>query len=177
MNDFDRIKKLTLEWTRAQPTVARFIRSFVRNRADAEDLLQEVALTIVDRFEKYDPAHPFPAWAIGIARNTLKAHFRKQLRQLPGVKDESVIDQVADAFEKLQPELEDMKEVLTGCIQKVPTSERKMLALHYEEGLKPAAIAQKMGLSANHIAVQLYRLRKGLRRCVEQKMITLKPAT
>ncbi|MCH1507807.1 MAG: hypothetical protein L7T84_01255 [Akkermansiaceae bacterium] len=50
MDDTESFKALTVEWTRAQPAVARFVRSFVRNRADAEDVLQEVALAIVDRF-------------------------------------------------------------------------------------------------------------------------------
>ncbi len=49
MDDSTAIKQLTLEWTKAQPSVERFIRSFVRSRADADDVLQEVALTIVDQ--------------------------------------------------------------------------------------------------------------------------------
>jgi hypothetical protein len=51
MQDSNRIQRMAIEWTRAQPSVGRSIRSFVRDRAQAEDLLQEVALVIVDRFE------------------------------------------------------------------------------------------------------------------------------
>ncbi len=41
MQDSDTIQRMTVEWTRAQPSVSRFIRSFVRDRAQADDLLQE----------------------------------------------------------------------------------------------------------------------------------------
>jgi RNA polymerase sigma-70 factor (ECF subfamily) len=176
MEDSEFIKRLTIEWTRAQPAVARFVRSFVRNPADADDVLQEVALTIVDRFEKYDASRPFLGWALGVARNLVKAHFRKQLRRPPTIEDETAVDRVAAAFEVLQPELEDRKQALAECIEWVPAADRQILAMHYEDDLKPAGIAEKVGKSANHIAVLLHRLRAGLRKCVEQKMTALAKA-
>lgn len=177
MDDSEAIKRLTVEWTKAQPAVARFVRSFVRNRADADDVLQEVALTIVDRFENYDPSRPFIGWALGVARNLVKAHFRKQLRRPPTIEDETAVDRVADAFETIQPELEDMKEALSECIERVPAVDRQILSMQYEEDLKPAAIAEKVGKTANHVAVLLHRLRAGLRQCVERKMNALAKAS
>lgn len=169
----DSFKRLTVEWTRAQPAVGRFVRSFVRNRADADDVLQEVALTIVDRFEKFDESRPFLGWALGVARNVVKAHFRKQLRQPVAALDENAVDRVADAFEVLQPHADDMKESLAECLQRVPVEHRRMLAMQYEDDLKPAAIAERTGKTPNHVAVLLHRLRVGLRQCVEGKMQTV----
>ena len=166
----DSFKRLTVEWTRAQPAVGRFVRSFVRNRADAEDVLQEVALTIVDRFDKYDPERPFIGWALGVARNLVKTHFRKQQRRPVTTEDESAVDRVAEAFEILQPELEDMKEVLAECLRRVPSEDRQILAMQYEDGLKPGSIAERIGKTPNHVAVLMHRLRVGLRQCVERKM-------
>ena len=170
MDDSEGVKHLTVEWTKAQPSVFRFIRSFVRNRADAEDLIQEVALTIVDRFDSFDRSRPFLPWAFGIARNLVKAYFRKQLKELPSFEDDTVVDLVAEKFETLQPHMEDMKEALTGCLKKLPADDHSLLDLHYQEELKPNAIASQLGNSANHVAVQLYRIRKKLRICVEHTL-------
>tara|TARA_R110000850_G_scaffold30703_1_gene84817 strand:+ start:1908 stop:2441 length:534 start_codon:yes stop_codon:yes gene_type:complete len=170
MDDSESIKLLTLEWTRAQPAVGRFIRSFVRDPSDAEDVLQEVALTIVDRFEKYDRSRPFIGWSLGVAKNLIKAHFRKQLKRPTTAHDDSAVDRVADAFEVMQPELEDMKEALADCIKQVPSAKRELLAWQYEDGLQPAEIGQRIGKSPNHVAVLLHRLRSILRHCVERKM-------
>ena len=170
MEDSDSIKHLTLEWTKAQPAVGRFIRSFVRDKSDAEDVLQEVALTIVDKYEKYDPSRPFIGWALGVAKNIIKAHFRKQLRRPQTVEDEQAIERVADSFEALQPGLEDMKEALQDCMSRVPAEDRKLIGLRYEEELKPAELAGRLGKSANHVAVVLHRIRAALRKCVERKM-------
>ena len=65
MEHQDALRRLTIDWTRAQPSVGRFIRSFVRDRGEAEDILQQVALVIVDRYDTYDPDRPFLGWALG----------------------------------------------------------------------------------------------------------------
>jgi hypothetical protein len=50
MDKFDNemMADLTVQWTRAQPIVAGFISAMVPNFSDAEDVLQRVALVIVN---------------------------------------------------------------------------------------------------------------------------------
>jgi len=151
--------------------------SFVLNRADAEDVLQEVALTLVDRFESYDPSRPFIAWSLGVARKVIKAHFRKQLRRPLTSENDTAVDRVASAFETLHPQVEDMKEALSECIQRLSTADKQMLAMQYEDELKPAAIADRIGKSPNHVAVLLHRLRTGLRQCMERRLTALPNAS
>jgi len=55
---------MTVEWTWAQPSVSRLSHGVVHDRARAEDLLQEVALVIVERFETCQPKRPFIGWAL-----------------------------------------------------------------------------------------------------------------
>ena len=40
-----------------------YIFSLVRNRADAEDLLQETSITLREKFEQFDPETDFIPWA------------------------------------------------------------------------------------------------------------------
>ncbi len=167
----DQIKQLTLEWTKAQPAVGRFIRSFILNPDDAQDILQEVALSVVDSFDKYDSSRPFEGWAIGIARNRLRAHLRKVYQKRELNLDDAV-DRVADAFEQLTPQLDDRKEALRDCLNRVPRETRRILALRYDEELKPAAIAKEISRSPNHVAVILHRARGILRKCMEGKLHT-----
>ncbi len=163
------MRLLTLEWTKAQPGVTRFIRSLILNREDAQDVLQEVALAVVDNFESYDPERPFEGWAIGIARNQLRAHLRKVYRDREVALDESV-DRVADAFQRIEPEIGDRREALNECLRRITGTSRKILNLHYVDGLKPAAIGGEISKSANHVSVMLHRTRSILRKCVEKKL-------
>lgn len=67
-------------WTTAQPVVAAFVASAVRNRHDRDDVLQEAAIAVINAFASYDSARPFQAWAIGIARNQVGLYLRKRGR-------------------------------------------------------------------------------------------------
>ena len=55
-------------WTAAQPAVSGYVRSLVRNRSMADEVLQETSLVLFRRFDEYDEQRPFVAWALGVAR-------------------------------------------------------------------------------------------------------------
>ena len=61
-------QQFTLLWTRHQNTVRAFLLGAARDGHVADDLLQAVALVLLEKFEHYDPARPFIAWAMGFAR-------------------------------------------------------------------------------------------------------------
>mgnify|MGYP003628598093 CR=1 FL=1 len=65
----DSTRHATRLWTSAQPVVAAFVASVVRDRRDREDVLQETALAVLNSFESYDSSQAFQGWAIGVARN------------------------------------------------------------------------------------------------------------
>ena len=41
-------------WTAAQPTVSGYVRALVRDRAVADEVLQETSLVLFRRFDEYD---------------------------------------------------------------------------------------------------------------------------
>ena len=168
MQDSEAIRRMTIEWTRAQPSVGRFIRSFVRDRAQAEDLLQEVALIIVDRFETYEPDRPFIGWALGIARRVVQTHLRKMYRDRQ-VEFSDAVDQAASAFQRLEPQAEVMKEALDHCVRKVHRRSRSALLLRYSEGLELKQIAEHLEMTAGNVGVLLHRVRTSLRECVQRR--------
>ena len=169
MQDSEAIRRMTIEWTRAQPSVGRFIRSFVRDRAQAEDLLQEVALIIVDRFETYEPDRPFIGWALGIAKRVVQTHLRKVYRDRQ-IEFSDAVDQAASAFQRLEPQAEVMKEALDHCVRKVHGRSRKALLLRYSEGLELKQIAEHLEMTAGNVGVLLHRVRTSLRECVQRRL-------
>ena len=64
----DPSKNLTLLWMQAQPGIEAYLNGMIRDRAIAEDLLQQVALTVTEKFEQFDASRSFTGWAMGIAR-------------------------------------------------------------------------------------------------------------
>ena len=169
MTDNQHIKRMTVDWTRAEPSVRRFVRSFIRDSAEAEDILQEVALVIVDGYSSYDSTQPFIGWALGIARRVVWTHLRNKYRDRDLILN-NAIDQVSSAFEKLDPHVQDMKDALAHCVGKVSGEGRRALLLRYEEGLELKQIADRLEKSDSATSVLLYRVRSALRECINRRL-------
>ncbi len=70
-------RQVMRQWTLAQPVIASYITALVRDFAVRDDLLQDVAVAVLESVDRYDPSKPFIGWAIGITRNILRNHFRR----------------------------------------------------------------------------------------------------
>src|SRR5205807_7021283 len=57
---------------RSEREVYRYVAALVPNVADAEDIVQETALSLWEKFDAYDPSHPFTPWACRFALNKAK---------------------------------------------------------------------------------------------------------
>lgn len=165
----NRNEQLAMHWTRAQPTVAAFITALVGDFNDAEDILQQTAVALVRKFDDYDPDRPFIAWAIGIARLQVLKYRRDQAVERRRFSD-AMIDQIAATYDEMSDELDRMRRVLGRCVDAVEDEPRQLLELRYGEDLKPAAIAERMGLAAGAVRVMLHRLRAALRECIERRL-------
>jgi RNA polymerase sigma-70 factor (ECF subfamily) len=155
-------------WTLAQPVVSAFVASLVREIRDRDDVLQEVAVAVMDSFASYDRGRPFVSWVLGIARNQVHLHYRRKRRDRL-VFDAEAIDQLERAFVEVQPRDVRMLDYLEECVHSLKGRARELCELRYERELKPAAIAPRVGMSSNGVAKALQRIREQLRDCVENK--------
>jgi RNA polymerase sigma-70 factor (ECF subfamily) len=161
--------RFTRHWTQAQPVVAGYIASLTSNFHVAEDLLQDVAVVLLHKFGEYDPQRPFVAWALGVARFELLAWRRARERNVLNA-DSQLVEAIGAVYEELAPELEARSRALRECRKTVKGSAETVLKLRYENALKPAQIAQHLGVEAGAIRVQLTRIRAALQECVQRRM-------
>lgn len=165
----ERSRQATRCWTLAQPVVSAFIASVVRDFRDRDDVLQETALAVIDSFDKYDPSRPFNAWALGIARNQVGVYLRKRRRDRL-VFDDNVMVSLSTAFSEISTEESRQFDFLEVCLKQLQKRSKSLCELRYHEDLKPAEIADRLGMSANSVAKALQRIRDQLRDCIQIKM-------
>src|SRR6478752_6721672 len=72
--------RLATDWERARTAVFAQLLAGIGSFHDAEDVLQEVAISVAKNYGSYDPERPFIAWALGIARNHMLMYFRRYHR-------------------------------------------------------------------------------------------------
>ena len=160
---------LAARWTAAQPVVASFVASAISRHQDAEEVLQRTAVALVAKSEQYDPAQPFLNWAIGLARIEV-LRLRQERQREKTTFDSETLETVAAAFERIGPELDDLRTALRHCVGKLGGKVREIFELHYVSHLSPDDIAQKLARSANSIFVALHRGRTAMRRCLERRI-------
>jgi len=156
-------------WARSQPGVFAYICATVPSFHDATDIMQAVALTAADKFPAYDPARPFTAWVIGIARYEVLRFLRARGAERLLTMDEDLLNKLAEATERQLSTREPRHDSLTDCVEQLGDRPREVIRLRYEQGLKTAAIAEELGTTPAYVSIMLNRAYKKLRRCIEMR--------
>lgn len=162
-------------WVQSQPAVAAFVRSMVPGRADADDLIQNIAAEAMVDFESFDSAAgSFTAWAIGIARYRVLNHYRT-VRRDRHVFCEKTMDRLVEAHQRLDTQIDAYREALEHCLNRLPARQRKMVDLHYFEELGREQIATRLKTSASAVAMALVRIRRALATCIQTRLASERP--
>lgn len=151
------------------PTVSAFVSSVVRDFRDRDDVLQDIAVAIIESFGKYDTSRPFIAWAMGVARNQVGLYLRRRGRDRL-VFDSETVEVLATAFADIGEEQHHRLGYLQECLRSLEERSKQLLDLRYGQDLKPAAIAELVDMSANAVAKALQRIRDQLRSCIDRKV-------
>ncbi len=65
----DNMRQAARLWTLAQPVVSAFVTSVVRDFTARDDVLQEVAVAVLESFDRYDPVAPVHQLSVGDRTN------------------------------------------------------------------------------------------------------------
>jgi RNA polymerase sigma-70 factor (ECF subfamily) len=158
--------QLAADWERARSAVFAQLLAGIGSFHDAEDVLQEVAVSVAKNYGSYDPQRPFIAWALGITRNHMLMYFRKHQRDRL-VFNEHMMGIIGRHLESLSHEPADQRrEALHKCLRQLDGPRRRLVEMRYSSGLSVTQIANNLDKSVAAIKGSLHRVRKILERCV-----------
>ena len=161
--------RMSRMWMSAQPAVTAFISSMVHDHHDAEDVLQETAQTVAARFGEYRPDRPFLGWVLRIAKMQVYEHWRRRGQQ-DQMLSITAVEELAREFETSGAPSTEVVDALNECIEKLPPRPRRLVEWRYARDMKPGAIAERLGMSANSVRVTLHRIRSALQKCVAERL-------
>lgn len=163
-------EQVTRHWTAVQPTVRAFLLATVYDSAAVDDVLQNVAMTVVRRFDQYESGTDFAAWVITIARNKVMDYNKAQRRDRH-LFDAQLYDRLGQVAVQVASELDCRHRALRECIAKMPENQRTLLDMRYRDQLSVQAIAESRRARPNTITVALRRIRVALRGCIERRLV------
>src|SRR6187455_1637594 len=102
---------------RSEREVFRYVAALVPNVADAEDIVQQTALVLWEKFHAYDPGKPFTPWACRFALNKTRQWLERRQRW-QSLLERGLAEELAQRREELRPELDSRLRHLEGCLGK-----------------------------------------------------------
>jgi RNA polymerase sigma-70 factor, ECF subfamily len=156
-------------FTAHEPALRAYIRRQVPARADADDIMQEVAIALWEKFSSFREDGSFKAWAFGVARYEILAWLRDRGRDRL-VLDEEVVARLADEALDDEPRLARQRAALEFCIEKVAPDQRQLLMLAYSEDQRIQDVAAASGRSIGAFYQWLHRIRRALLDCIHRTL-------
>ena len=147
--------------------VYRYVLSRLGNVAEAEDLTEEVFVTMLHSISSFRwQGASFGAWLMRVAHNKLIDHFRRKGRLLEQTTEE-MPEVVGPDDPAKEVEARFTAEFLSGAIRKLTPAQREVVAMRFAAGLSVAETAQSLGKSENNVKVLQFKGIQGLRRMMQ----------
>jgi RNA polymerase sigma-70 factor, ECF subfamily len=155
----------------AQSDLRAFIGMAIRDSGRREDLFQEVAMILWKKFELYDPARPFGAWARGIASRKIMEE-RRTISKLPESCTAETLEALSHGFasDEAESPWRDRERALHHCMEHLPERSAQLIRARYHHSHSIDRLAAELGQSVDALYQTLSRLRRQLRDCVQKRL-------
>ena len=142
--------------------ICRRIERILGNRADAEEVAQDVLLRIVRKIHQFGGRAAFGTWVYRVATNAALARRRSRRRDeehadAAPVREAARPGPLASADDEL--DRRELRGILARAIATLPEPYRVPLLLHHVEGLSNEAIAARLGIGRAAVKSRVYRSR------------------
>lgn len=156
---------------RLSPPIYRFGRSFCRDTDDAQDVMQEVLVSLVRTLPTIRGESSLTTWAYTVARRACQRQRRRAGPRAAESRRQNGEDAEAEALPTHDPahdpvlELErrELEGTLRDAIRSLPPSYREAVILRDLEGLSARDAAKVLGVNERALKSRLHRARLSLR--------------
>jgi RNA polymerase sigma-70 factor, ECF subfamily len=153
---------------RSEREVFRYVAALVPNVTDAEDIVQQTAMTLWEKFDDYDPLLPFTPWACRFALNKARQWIERRQRW-QALLQHGLAEELEQRRQELKPEFELRLGHLEACLGKLPKAQRSLIEAYYYERIGAESLAERSDRTVAATYKMLQRIRHALRRCVEDQ--------
>jgi RNA polymerase sigma-70 factor (ECF subfamily) len=146
------------------PRVYRFALKRLGDPGEAEDVTQDVFLTLLSALKSYQNQSSLLVWIFGITRNKVNRRFRRPRPRLEPLEEGSALD--VAGREAPTDETVDARRLLGRCQEiidhELTPLQRRIFHMKHTGRQPVRAIAEALGKSEDAIKANLYRMRRSI---------------
>ncbi len=148
-----------------------FVYALVRDPHLTEDILQEVAVVLFEKFATFASGTDFGAWAREIAYREILSARRSEWRARRHL-DVGLAQEIWKAFQRRREGFEPAahREALRRCLAGLADGVRRVLDWRYAAGLSSEEIAGRLRRTAQAVYAMVFRTKRALADCVRRRM-------
>jgi len=135
--------------------IYKVTRIYAKGNADEQDLRQEVVYQAWKSYARFKGDSKFSTWLYRVALNTALTHKKKERKEQEGFETDW---QVAPSG--------DERALLMAHIRNLNDAEKLVIMLHLD-GYNNDEISMISGISKNHVAVRLHRIKEKLKSAIK----------
>lgn len=136
----------------------RFVRFTVGNKSDADDLIQDVFLRVIQGWKRFNHRSNPKTWLWAIAKNCIKEFYRKQKRH-------SVVTTLNDMELSDHHAVDALTEVMIAeTLQRIPIPQREAFIERIVNERTTSETAQVLGWSESKVRTTLHRAIASIRK-------------
>jgi RNA polymerase sigma-70 factor, ECF subfamily len=134
--------------------IYRFVLGRVGSPSEAEDITEEVFLRVIEHIGRFEwQGVEFSAWIFRIATNQIISHHRRRGARPANVSTDAIdVEDSQPGPESLTELALTTREVFDAC-EKLPPSQRDVIALRFGSGLSVKETAQTLNKTENNVKV------------------------
>ncbi len=155
-------------WTANARRVYAYIFSLAPNATDADDLLQETSLVLLQKFHEVGPIDNFSAWACKVAHYKVLEFYKR--RQPAELVDERFLETIGQDVRSKIDGLDRRMEMLGECLAQLAEKDRRLIKLRYQGQSSVETTARKVGRTTSAVYKALARVREALLECISRKL-------
>ncbi len=147
-----------------------------RSEEDAEEVIQDVFVTVYNKVDKFEGKSAFSSWLYRITVNTAFMKLRKR-RQTPAISLEDINPSVKENWTGSRSDSSDVnylssrheiRQELQGAIEKLPEEYKTIFILRDVDGLSNQEVGEVLALSVPAVKSRLHRARLLLRKRLQK---------
>lgn len=154
-----------------QRRALRLAYHYLRDAADADEVVQDAFVKAFHHIDQFDPARPFTQWFLRIVVNAALDRTRMRRRHVDGrawAHDDAeaqAIDAVASGEADAERQLlaAERWAAVRNTVEALPDRQRLVFTLSQIDGQSPSDIAHATGMSAATVRVHLFRALRRVR--------------
>lgn len=157
-----------------EPALRGFVRSLVPTLHDANDVMQEVAILLWEKYGETQTPDDFRRWAFAVAKWKVLSWKRDRMRDRHLFGD-ATLELLATETETHSERLEIQRQALSDCLKKLPAPQRDLVQRAYAPRTRIDELAEGLGMTAMALYKKLHRIRALLVDCTQRAFLNPPP--